>query len=104
MQQGGETLDRQWLWDKQVMKWVELERQGMGIMIGDFGLSIFFKEESEFIQFLYKKFCIVPNWILETKLGVFVLESVISMGVSCDDLTELSPAEVLSIFFSQHLK
>jgi len=30
--------DRQWLWDEAVQPWVELTKQGVGVMIGEFGV------------------------------------------------------------------
>jgi hypothetical protein len=30
--------DRQWLWDETVQPWVELSEQGVGVMIGEFGV------------------------------------------------------------------
>ncbi len=34
---GPETQDRQWLWEHCVEPWVKLKRQGVGVMVGEFG-------------------------------------------------------------------
>lgn len=34
---GGTVRDRQWLWDNNVKLWKEAEKQGIGIMVGEFG-------------------------------------------------------------------
>jgi aryl-phospho-beta-D-glucosidase BglC (GH1 family) len=36
---GGETMDRNWLWENQFARWKALEGQGVGVMVGEFGCN-----------------------------------------------------------------